>query len=57
MNRFLTAPELTDTYRLLKHVQEQLVAEIAPFEKNEQVKEVEAEPASAQPVSATTSGQ
>lgn len=36
MNRFFTAPELADAYRLPKHVQEQLFAEVAPAEKTDQ---------------------
>lgn len=35
MNRFLTVPELA-AYRLPKHVQEQLLAEVAPVEEDDQ---------------------
>jgi hypothetical protein len=36
VNRFFTAPELADAYRLPKHVHEQLLAEVAPVEKDDQ---------------------
>lgn len=36
MNRLFTGPELADAYHLPKHVQEQLLAEVAPVEKNDQ---------------------
>lgn len=36
MNRFFTALELADAYRLPKHVQEQLLAEVAPIGKDDQ---------------------
>jgi len=36
MNRFFSHPELADTYRLPKHIHEQLLAEVAPVEKNDQ---------------------
>jgi excisionase family DNA binding protein len=36
MNRFFTRPELADAYRLPRHVEERLFAEIAPVEKNGQ---------------------
>lgn len=36
MNRILTAPELADAYRLPKHVQDRLLAEVVPVEKDDQ---------------------
>ena len=36
MNRFFTAAQLADAYRLPKHVEEQLVAEVATVEKDGQ---------------------
>ncbi len=36
MDRFFTAHELANAYRLPKHVQEQLLAEVAPVEKDDQ---------------------
>jgi hypothetical protein len=38
MNRFFTAPELADAYRLPKHVHDQLLSELAPVEKDDQGK-------------------
>jgi|ERR1019366_3787261 hypothetical protein len=35
MNRFFTAPELADAYRLPKHVHDQLLSELAPVEKDD----------------------
>jgi excisionase family DNA binding protein len=36
MNRFFTASELADAYRLPKHIHDQLLAEVATVEKDEQ---------------------
>jgi excisionase family DNA binding protein len=36
MNRFLSATDLADAYRLPKHVRDQLFGEVAPVEKDDQ---------------------
>lgn len=36
MNRFFTRPEIIETYRLPRHVHDQLFAEVVPVEKTDQ---------------------